>query len=131
MTRAKIEIWLMAAATVAALAASLAWLLVPAYTSTHTHDGSTHSHETEELSLVEHEGAWVVPLLAIPVLVAAAPLVVRRPNVTRIAAALMFAFALVTGFTVGLYYWPAVALLVGAAVASGYRSERSPAPART
>lgn len=73
-------------------------------------------------SLVAQEG-WAVALaLAVPVLVAAAPLLAParyRRWVTIGSAVLLTAGALISAASVGLFYLPSAALLVMAAIRAG------------
>jgi len=100
-------------AAVLAVAASVALALVPTYSE------ATGSGITEHRSLPEAEGGWTLALLAAPVLVTMAPLLVRAPKTaafTRTAAAAVLAlFALASIASVGLLYLPAVTFAVLAA----------------
>jgi hypothetical protein len=63
-------------------------------------------------------GATILPALLVPVLIAAAPLLVRRgtdPLATTAAIVLLLAFVVVGSFTVGPFYLPSVVLLALAA----------------
>jgi hypothetical protein len=105
---------LAAAALAAAAAASVAYLFIPAYTED---SGGGEHHQT----LVQHEGSWVLAVLAVPVVVAALPLIFSRPprrGATMGAAAALIGFSLVTGFTIGPLYWPSALLLALAARAA-------------
>ena len=61
-------------------------------------------------SLLEHEGASVLIVLAVPVLVSAMPLAFSRRGVAIGAAVVLTALAVLGGFSIGLFYFPAVLL---------------------
>jgi lipopolysaccharide export LptBFGC system permease protein LptF len=103
------------AALAAATAGSVLLLFLPVYTES-TNNGPEHG-----ATLIETQGAGVAALLALPVAVIAVPLLVaerHRRSALRIVAALVLAFALVTGFSIGEFYLPAAILLVLAARAA-------------
>ena len=59
-------------------------------------------------------------LVWIPAVLAALPLIARRPWVLAGSALLIFGFAILTGFSIGVFYLPpAVALFVAAILAAG------------
>lgn len=113
-------------ATSAAVIAGLYSALVPAYSAVGT--GTVGSAERPSPSaapvgqasngatLVEVNGAGVYLILLIPVLIAAAPLLLRKPlgRVVGSAASALFLFGFValTGFSIGQAYAPA-ALIAG------------------
>jgi hypothetical protein len=74
---------------------SLLLLIVPVYSS-----GGT---------LVKVNGPRVFGILAIPIMIALAPLVFPRLKIS--AAIAMFVFALIAGFSIGFFYLPAAMLL--------------------
>jgi hypothetical protein len=121
-----LERWLAWAAGLAALAGSIAWLFIPAFTSTSSVNGV--KHETTQ-TLAQHEGDWVFLLFIVPVAIALLPLLPPRLRSTRVAAGLMLGFAFFTGFTIGFVYWPAAILLVAAAFAGG-RARRNETASR-
>jgi hypothetical protein len=91
------------------VAASGAWLVIPAYSS-----GAT---------LIEVNGTRTVRLLVFPVIVTLAPLLIPY-RATRIAAAIILAlFAFISSFSIGLFYYPSVAAMFAASV-----KERLPVP---
>jgi hypothetical protein len=99
---------LTAISVILAVAASVGWLIIPAYTIEGTH-GTTHA------TLIEVNGGGAVAALAFPVLVALTPLLVPRRSLRIGAAAVLGAFTFVSGFSIGLFYFPsAVAMLVAA-----------------
>ena len=63
-------------------------------------------------TLLEVNGWWAVIPLLIPVLIAIGPLIVRKQVMRVIAAVVMGAFVLVSGFSIGLFYLPACVLMV-------------------
>jgi hypothetical protein len=110
------EIKFTAAALGLALGTTIAFLVMPAYSG----DGG-------EETLIDHEGAWVTAILAIPIAIAAAPLIVparSRRLALRIASGVCVAFVLATGFTVGLFYAPTAVLLMVAASGAPRTTER-------
>jgi len=91
-----------------ALAATIFLLVGPVYSG---FDGERTSHKT----LLQVNGVWAVIPLMIPVLIALVPLIFRNQAVRIIAAIVMGAFALVSGFSIGMFYLPAGVLIVLAA----------------
>jgi hypothetical protein len=79
----------------AAVAVSALLLIAPVYSSGQT--------------LMEVNGPRVFGVLAVPVVIALGPLVFRRLKTP--AAVAMLAFALIAGFSIGLFYLPAALLL--------------------
>ena len=106
-----------AAALMLAVAASLAWLFVPTgrYVSGSVDSAGQVEVTSGSTTLVESEGAGVIALLAIPVVVFGLALAVasypQRRRVWIWVASTTTVGALVTGFSIGLFYLPAVALL--------------------
>ena len=63
-------------------------------------------------------------LVWIPIALAALSLIARGPWVTAISVILVFGFAILTGFSIGLFYVPpAVALFVAATLAASEKPE--------
>ena len=91
-----------------AAAAAVFLLVGPVYSG---FDGERSTHKT----LMEVNGVWAVIPVMIPVLIATVPLIFRKQAVRVIAAILMGAFALVSGFSIGLFYLPAGVFMVLAA----------------
>ena len=83
--------------------------------------GSRETCTTGSESALEHEGAGVLIVLAVPVLVSAMPLVYSRRGVGIAAAVLLTALVVLGGFSIGLYYLPAVVLAWLAVAAYGGR----------
>ena len=108
-----LEKWIGVAALIITVAASVAWIFVPAYNG-----GATVADENGSGS--------TYPLLVLPVLLAAIPLLAPgwRHGATVLSAWLLLGWCLVTGFTLGLLYWPAFCFMVLAAYA-GARARRS------
>jgi hypothetical protein len=103
------EKWIGVTAFIAAVAASVAWIFVPAY-----NDGATVADENGASS--------TYPLLVIPALLAVIPLVTPgwRHGATVLSAWLLLGWCLLTGFTLGLFYWPSFVLMVLAAYAGAW-----------
>jgi hypothetical protein len=108
-----------------ALLASTFYLVVPTYTSVTFSEvssgvppGVPTSVETHQ-TLLQVNGPSVLLPLAVPVLMAAVPLVfaARRWSgaITAAMAMLLSAFVLITGFSIGIAYFPSAMLLLGAA----------------
>ncbi|MGI9080725.1 MAG: hypothetical protein ACR2FZ_00375 [Thermoleophilaceae bacterium] len=74
--------------------------------------------ERDKVTLPDKHGAFVFPLLLVPIGLAAVPLVRRSTTATTACGAILTALALITAlFSVGAYYIPsALLLLVSAAV---------------
>jgi hypothetical protein len=118
--------WLLAALLLAT-AASLLLLFLPLVATSETGTegertaGTTSSIESrdEQQSLVESAGWGVAGVLAVPVLICAAPLLFsgRRRRVATITAAVLLTTGVVVGAaSVGLFYLPSAVLIVVAAV---------------
>jgi hypothetical protein len=72
--------------------------------------------------LSDLESAQLVALLLAPVAVAACPLVLRRHGRTlavALAALILCGYAIVGGASLGLWYWPAAAMMAFAAMRRG------------
>jgi hypothetical protein len=117
-----------------ALAAAGGLLVVPVYTGVRaTAVAPEAARATTELryaTLVEVNGARVLPLLALPVVLAGLPLAFNSTGwrtVGRAGSALLLtAFALVTGFSIGLLFLPSAAAMIAAAIrGAGSRGPRS------
>lgn len=105
-----------------------AWLLVvPAISRIELVErlGSpTLERTTTEVALTAEHGWRAILLLALPVLIAVAPLVPSRARYARlarvVAAALLIAFAGITAASIGLFFGPSAAVMALAA-ARGWR----------
>ena len=89
-----------------ALAATVFWLFAPAYRSG---TGATRT-------LIEVNGSWALALVAFPPAVALLPLIRRKRWVRVAAAVVLVGFAFVSGFSVGLPYFPAGIAMVFASM---------------
>ena len=104
-----------AVGSVFALGASIAVLLVPSYAVEETN--SYGDRVVTAATVLTELGSVTVPIVAIPVLVASLPLATRGrywQPASILAAVLLLLFALFSSFTIGLYYMPAVILLIAA-----------------
>lgn len=113
-----------AASVVLVAAGTLAAVLLPVTatatsSSSSSADGGVLHHgdaaAVHHMSLMESEGAWVLLLVAVPTVVALAPMLVQQrwAHQTTIAAAILLAgFALVGVLTIGRYMVPGVAAAV-------------------
>lgn len=109
-----------------AATASAALCVVPVIgtsTSVSTSDGAVVVTE-ESTTLLAEQGAGILVVLAVPVLLTAVPLLLGRWAGWLCTGALA-ALVLVTGFSIGLWYVPALLLAVGALAARD--AERAPA----
>jgi hypothetical protein len=75
--------------------------------------------------LVQQNGAWVIVPVTFPVVIALLPVLVRKQAVRISATVIMWGFALIAGFSIGLFYLPAAIMMLLAACVgdSGRRSE--------
>ena len=107
-----------AASLVLAAAASTVWLVVPAYTAVTVSASTTAPARTTEIhqTLLAVNGWRVTWFLAIPVVIAAFAVAVRRRWALIPAATLLWLFVLATGFSIGLLYLPAAGAMIVAAV---------------
>jgi hypothetical protein len=92
LARGKLPEWLSLLTTAII---SLLLLMMPVYSGGRT--------------LLEVNGPRIWGILAIPMVIAMAPLIFPRLKIS--AAVAMFAFALVAGFSIGFFYLPAAILL--------------------
>ena len=85
-------------------------------------------NEREERTFIDAHGEWVIPLLLVPIALAAAPLVRGRSSrVTTTCGTILVALCLIAGFSIGLYYMPsALLLLIGAGLVELRSPARSP-----
>ncbi len=119
----------------AALFASASLYVLPAYTTVSVSESSGPSggpgpvvEETRQ-TLLEVNGPQVLVPLAVPVGLAALPLAFPRSHWRRViqatAATLVSTFVVITGFSIGMAYFPSAVLLFAAAALG----PRNPAPA--
>jgi len=95
-----------------ALAASILLLVLPVYSS--VRDGR-HGSAT----LIEVNGLGILVPLSVPVFIALLPLVFPKLAVRICATIVIWGFAFLGGFSIGLFYIPsALALLLGTCVDS-------------
>src|SRR5712691_1161533 len=83
-----------------AMAAAIFLLVWPVYSGS---DGNRTTHAT----LVEVNGLWAMIPVMFPVLTALLPLIFHKQAVQIIATILIGGFALISGFSIGLFYLPA------------------------
>jgi hypothetical protein len=93
-----------------AIAAAIFLLVWPVYSG---FDGERPTHST----LLRVNGPWVIVPVMFPVLVVLVPLVVRRKWSRIVAAIVISAFVLISGFSIGMFYLPAASLMLIAACA--------------
>jgi hypothetical protein len=70
---------------------------------------------TYRVSMFQTNGAWVLVVVSVPVLVALMPVVMRRKNVAIVSAALLWIGCIVGAFSVGMFFIPAAVLMTIAA----------------
>lgn len=104
-----------AVGAVLALGASIAILFVPSYAVVETN--SYGDRVVTAATVLTVEGLATLLIVAIPVLFASLPLAARgrywHPT-SILAAILLISFALISSFTIGMYYIPAVVTLLAA-----------------
>lgn len=122
-------VWVALAACALAIAAGLWLAFYPDFyqgVSATATSGGAVVQRSEHASLIAENGAWVVGLLVVPVILSGFGLlgVVKRYRLLAWGAALvLLAFSILSGFSIGLFYAPsAVALLVAATL---YNSPRT------
>lgn len=102
-------------------------LTIPVYAGVRTSAGpgaESAPPERVAATLAAVNGPWVIALLVAVALLAGLPLLAafRFPHAQRAAtwtaALLMLAFSVITGFSVGPWFWPSTVLLLSAAVVS-------------
>ena len=93
-------------------ATSVVLVLVPlsATASCESVDGGPAICTTGRESLIEHEGIGAVAILAIPVALAAAPVVFPRRAVVIAVAVVLSALTLLGAASIGLFFLPAAVL---------------------
>lgn len=114
-------------AFVLALISSLLLLVIPLYNSVGSSavtDGSGNAPsittKVSQTTLLEENGPGVLVILGAPVLVTLLPLLVRRErrrSLLFVAAGLLTALCILTGFSIGLFFVPtAVAMWIAASL---------------
>jgi hypothetical protein len=88
-----------------AMAAAIYLLVGPVYA------GSNGGRPTQA-TLLQVNGPWAIIPVMFPVLIALTPLVFRKQAVRIAAAIVMGGFALISGFSIGLFYFPAAILML-------------------
>ena len=86
-------------------------------------DGGPDVCTTGRESLIEHEGVGAVAILAIPVALAAAPVVFPRRAVAIAVAVVLSALTLLGAASIGLFFLPAAALSWIAVTSGSARAE--------
>lgn len=100
-----------------ALAASCLLLVMPVYNSeTHSEDAQGHIAVTRtQDTLLQVNGLWALPALVFPVLIALIPVLIPKRSVRIGAAIVLGFFALIAGFSIGLFYVPSALTMIAAA----------------
>jgi hypothetical protein len=99
-----------------ALAVSSLLLVVPSYTTQWGH-----------ATMLEVNGPNVLIPLAVPILIAAAPVVFPKRSLRAVAAIALGAFCLIGGFSIGLFYIPSAVIMAGAAASRPLSGSAGPA----
>src|SRR5260370_31180948 len=100
-----------------ALAVSFLLLVTPTYNGeTRSEDAQGHTTVTQtRATLLQVNGWWSLPSLVLPVLIALIPVLIPKRGVRISTAILLGIFAIISGFTGGLFYVPsALAMIVAA-----------------
>jgi hypothetical protein len=100
--------WTTAASLLFAAAAAVFLLVVPVYTG-------SFPNGRFSATLVQVNGTWSIIPVLFPAALALAALVFRKRAVRVIAAILIGGFAIVSGFSIGLFYFPSAAAMLLAA----------------
>ena len=102
----------------AALAASLYWALLPSVHEEVTGEGPGPGsfHAERDLTLIQSEGAHIIWILIIPVILTLVPLALgARKRAIGICGGVLLAFVVLGSFSIGGFYLPAALLLLAAA----------------
>jgi hypothetical protein len=101
-----------------ALAASILFLVIPTYNGeTRSTDAQGHTTVTRtQATLLEVNGRWTLLSLGVPVLIALIPVLIPKRGVRIGAAILLGVFAIIGGFSIGLFYVPSALTMIVAAV---------------
>ena len=87
-----------------------------------TSGGAEHCTGT---STFDHDGAWVIVAISVPVLLTLLPLLLRHRVLTVVSTVLLSTFCVLSLASIGLFFVPAAVLMTIAAA----RDERLTAPA--
>lgn len=90
------------------IAATLALLIIPSYTS--VSEDSTGEETIETLPLLSVVGAWYLIVLALPIVFTIAPLIPKHrrwQTVSIVSTILLVLFAMIGSLSIGYYYIPA------------------------
>ena len=96
-----------------AFAASCLLLFLPVYSI-----GSSESNSLRHATLLGVNGPLAVVAVAIPVLIALVPLLIPKFSARLIAGLILLAFAVISGFSIGLFYFPSAIMMVMAGLVS-------------
>lgn len=78
------------------------------------------------VSIFEHDGAWVLVVVSVPVLVSFLPAVLRRRAWTVVSAVLLWTFCVLGLASIGLFFVPATVLMTVAAAMPDPRPALAP-----
>lgn len=105
--------WTMAALGAAVLGALVA-AFAPTYTWCSTTAGST-SETCGHATSFSVNGAWILVVVSVPVLVSLLPVLIRRRPARVVSAVLLWIGCVVAAWSVGLFFVPAAILMTVAA----------------
>ncbi len=104
-----------------ALFASCLLLVLPVYSI-----GSSESNSLRHATLLGVNGPLALVALAIPVLIALLPLLIPKFSARLIAGVILLVFAVISGFSMGLFYFPSAILMVMAGLLSAPLRKKRP-----
>jgi hypothetical protein len=113
--------WVLASfivATVAALVVAFA-PLGTACSFSATPGGPPGEEVCRHVSIFSNDGSWVLVVVAVPVLIALIPVLLRHRVARVVAAAFLWVFSIVGLMSVGLFFVPAAVLMTLAAAQRG------------
>ena len=96
-------------------------LVVPVYTIT-----SSESPSVRHATLLSVNGPRAVLGLAVPVLIALVPILIPKFSARIIAGLILIAFAVISGFSIGLFYFPSAIMMLMASLVSAPVRRRYP-----
>jgi len=119
----RFAVWSFLAAFVAAAVAAFAPL--GHVTESHGVPGGAEVTRSYGVSVFSHDGAWVLVVVAVPVLIALAGALIPARAVRIVSTVLLWTFCLLGMLSVGIFFVPAAVLMTVAAI----KPDRQPTPA--
>jgi hypothetical protein len=117
--------------TVAAFMAAVLGAFVAAFAPTYTGCTTTTTTTGSTVEVCGHatafavNGAWVLVVVSVPVLVTLLPVLIRRRPVRVVSSVLLWAGCIVAMFSVGMFFVPAAILMT---IAASRRPSAAPPP---